>query len=251
MSDYKLCSDCKRILPATTEFFPPFKRNTTTGLYTYCRECSRKRLLEYRNRNRSAIHDRENDRHSRDRDKYRKRNNEYRANNLEKERARGRTKYVSHPRIKRTDQELREQKRRYNKAHNKECNDQRRAWLANHPGKNVQYMNNRRARKLSLPEKFTDNDWLNCLRYWNFECAYCGRREGLFRHMKIEADHYIPITDPCCPGTVVDNILPVCKSCNASKNNHSPLDWLVTKFGKTKARQIIKRIETYFAQIEN
>lgn len=38
-------------------------------------------------------------------------------------------------------------------------------------------------------------------------------------------------------------------SCNVSKHNHDPESWLVSRFGKRKARAILKRIAAYFAWV--
>lgn len=107
----------------------------------------------------------------------------------------------------------------------------------------------RRARKRQLPDTITHDDWQRCLSYWNGRCAYCDNPPGLFPNMRLHADHFIPLSSPDCPGTIPTNILPACGSCNDSKGYSNPIDWLTWKFGKRKAKQIVKRIEDYFASL--
>ncbi|MDQ7034342.1 MAG: hypothetical protein Q9P01_05755 [Anaerolineae bacterium] len=54
-----------------------------------------------------------------------------------------------------------------------------------------------------------------------------------------------------CPGTVVENMICLCSSCNLSKNATLPDEWLNRKYGKRKAKQILERIEDYFDWVRN
>lgn len=109
----------------------------------------------------------------------------------------------------------------------------------------------RRATRKALPDTFTNNDWQHALNYFNGCCAVCGRPVGLWH--TVAADHWIPITDPECPGTVASNIIPLCHSqkdgeggCNNSKSKRNAEQWLTGKFGERKAKQILARINQYF-----
>ena len=64
---------------------------------------------------------------------------------------------------------------------------------------------------------FTLNDWNNCLDFFEHSCAYCGEKE------KLEKDHVIPIAKG--GHYTPNNIIPACKSCNASKRNKNMDDW--------------------------
>ena len=67
-----------------------------------------------------------------------------------------------------------------------------------------------------------DNDigyatWLSIKQYFNNECAYCGKS------VRLEKEHVIPFTKG---GTLsVDNIVPACRKCNASKGANDFEDW--------------------------
>jgi len=232
MTEYKLCPDCQQTYPATTEFFAPFKRNTTTGLYTYCRECSRKRDRAYKEKNREQI---------------RQRDNERSAANREKKRAIFKRWYDANcksTRVIQTPADKRRLKSIYNRTNRDKINASKRRYHSQNPYKNRQWINTRRARKLSLPADFSDSDWLTALDYWHYCCAYCGHQQDFWH--TIEADHFIPITDPTCPGTVPANMIPACKACNSSKHDRPAAEWLTEKLGKQKASAVLARIDAYF-----
>jgi hypothetical protein len=110
--------------------------------------------------------------------------------------------------------------------------------------------NRRRARKRSLPDTFTVQDWKRAVEYFHGRCAVCGRQcKNLFGTRTIAADHWIPLDSPNCPGTTPENMIPLCHGeddCNCSKGSKDPIEWLNWKFGKRKASEILQRITTYF-----
>jgi len=110
----------------------------------------------------------------------------------------------------------------------------------------------RKARKLSLPDHMKKSDWIRCLAYWHDRCAICGRPRGLWH--TLAADHWIPLSNPQCPGTVPGNILPLCHGqdgCNNRKHNNAPIEWLYSRYSKRKADKILKAIETYFQWVKD
>lgn len=58
----------------------------------------------------------------------------------------------------------------------------------------------------------------------NGKCTYCGQQ-----FEKLTLDHFNPITRG--GDGLVDNLIPCCKSCNSSKHNRVPEDWIFDKFG--------------------
>lgn len=106
----------------------------------------------------------------------------------------------------------------------------------------------------SLPYDFTPDMWQRALDYFNGVCPACGRQfVDLFDERTAHADHWIPLSSPDCPGTVPTNIIPLCggiDGCNQSKGYKDPIEWLTWKFGKRRAREILKRIEAYFEWVK-
>jgi hypothetical protein len=107
-------------------------------------------------------------------------------------------------------------------------------------------------RKRRLPDTFTDQDWQRALEYWGHQCAVCGRPRGLWH--TLAADHWIPLSDPDCPGTIPTNIVPLCHGeggCNNSKRSRSPQDWLEAKLGRKQAFQKLIEIDAYFLWVKD
>lgn len=107
----------------------------------------------------------------------------------------------------------------------------------------------RRARKLTLPDTLTMEEWVFALEYFHGCCAACGRQlMDLFGSHTVAMDHWIPLTSPDCPGTIASNIIPLChglNGCNNSKYNRDAFEWLVWKFGTNEAQRIMTKINGY------
>ncbi len=151
--------------------------------------------------------------------------------------------------------------RRYYAKHREEIRDYGRRWYRKNTHKVSEYhqrsrerhpetpmimAERRRARKASLPADFKRADWRRCLNYWHHCCAYCGNQRGFLPGMELTADHFIPLSSSICPGTVPENIVPACGSCNSSKSNQEPQKWLQRRFGRTRTRRIITSVTVYF-----
>lgn len=63
--------------------------------------------------------------------------------------------------------------------------------------------------------EFTKADWGAMVQHYGGRCAYCGRPSD-----RLEQDHVIPLAQGGQHHR--DNIVPACRSCNASKNNRTP-----------------------------
>lgn len=100
----------------------------------------------------------------------------------------------------------------------------------------------RKALENSLPNTLTRADWQYCCQWFNNKCAICDCND------KLTIDHWIPITNPECPGNIPANVIPLCKSCNSSKNDTPAYQWLSAIWGD-RAKEILDRVEAYFAQV--
>lgn len=283
----KQCSKCKEWFPRTHEFFP-FRKEAPDGLRGMCFPCYRtmkrqtversidhykatrglyydehkdyllKKNKEWREANpervkanrdkwRSENYERvlelNNQSNARHRDKINARSREYYNENKEKCHARGKNYYQRN-----TEKVLVRTKRNRNL----------KPEVYNLTAK-LRHQR-RKARKVALPDTFTQDDWQKALDYFDNQCAVCGRRADFWT--KLAMDHWIPLSNPSCPGTVAKNIVPLCNChnggenpagkppCNQSKHGSLPEAWLVSRYGKRKAKQILERIQAYFDQLE-
>lgn len=115
------------------------------------------------------------------------------------------------------------------------------------------YQRKRRTQEKGLPNVFAPADWQYALDYFGGCCAVCERPlNGLFH--EAAADHWIPLSNPECPGTIRENIVPLCHQvggCNNSKGSSNPEEWLTKRFGKRKAKLILARIHAYFDHVRS
>jgi len=120
-------------------------------------------------------------------------------------------------------------------------------WDKANPEKTRNKVLRKRARRRGLPNTFTLAEQRFCRQYWQHACALCGREEGF--QWILAFDHFIPLADPGCPGTVATNMLVLCHGeggCNNSKGGTDAQMWLQARFGKRKAQAILKEIDAYF-----
>lgn len=98
-------------------------------------------------------------------------------------------------------------------------------WQARNPKKYREIQRScdarRRARELNVESTLTIEEWQDILIYFEGRCAYC-----LLPFDKLEQDHLQPISKGG-PHTK-ENVVPACRSCNASKGNKSLIEMLVT-----------------------
>ncbi len=278
----KRCTRCGVEYPATEDFFSPDKRKPGRVI-SICKSCRRETSRLYREKNPEKVkerfhryyhnnvdamrarrrryyvenreaerasarryyeanQDKERERIRRyyhaNRDKEREYNRRYRIENMEREHERGRQYYAENV------EKLREKNRRYRAENPEKIRELNRRWQANNLDKVALNARRRHARKLALPDTLTQEQWLNALEYWQRCCAYCGKQAN-----KLMIEHYVPLTNPACPGTVATNIVPACGSCNISKGKRDAVEWLVWKFGETRAHEIQSRILAYFQSI--
>ncbi len=84
------------------------------------------------------------------------------------------------------------------------------------------WKNNRRAKKNKFGGSFTQEQWKQLLMSCNYRCLYCNRK------IKLSVDHIIPLTkwnewskqnNPKYKWNDIENIQPLCISCNSKKRD--------------------------------
>lgn len=133
----------------------------------------------------------------------------------EYEKNRGRRRYAENPK-----RQL-EATRKWVAANPEKARAIRRAWTAK-DGKGAEIARRYKLRKRkALPEigALTVQDWWNIRKWYEDRCAYC-----FIGDVSLEQDHVIPLTRGGLH--TPDNVVPACRSCNASKSNRILRDWL-------------------------
>lgn len=226
------CRDCRQVKPKN-EFSPDNRR--LSGIQTICKDCAAIKKKQHR-----TIHpekQKENDRrhYLKCRDKILQQKKDYHKRNRVK-RSAYEQEYHNNNREK-----IKQSGQRYRQTTEykilKRTSGQRRA-----------------ARMRRLPADFTANDWKRALDYFHGCCAVCSRQlNDLFKTHIAAMDHWIPLSNPNCPGTVTHNIVPLCNGvggCNNSKNDKDAFEWMVKRFGRSFAKRKLKEISAYFEQVK-
>lgn len=262
----KRCSQCRISFPATTEFWSAHKSGKYR-LQSICKVCRKTKAADYRAANPDKVRAKSAAYRDTHRDKERARSADYRAANPDKVRAANAAYAAAHSEEKRAKnaawraanpEKARAREVAWYAANRDKANAASAAWRAANPGyyaayrvanpESVKtYVRRRLARKAGLPDTFTAADWSRSLEYFDHRCAVCNRPPGLWH--TLAADHWIPLSAPECHGTVISNMIPLCHGvggCNNSKSDLNAHEWLISKFGKRKAIQIEKRIQSYF-----
>lgn len=261
----KRCTLCKEVFPATTEYFVRNK-SCKDGLHTRCKKCkyaqgrdrwannaddinARRRESYPEHRERNINYHR--DWRIRNRDKIRaKKKADYWAD-PEADKAKSRAYRQAHPEARRAyDREYSKTHRRSIRMRQKEwedlnrphINEKRRKQYAEDPHSRRLSALKREARKRNLPADFTNEDWQLCLSHFT-GCAVCGALEFL------QGDHWIPLASPDCTGTVPSNMVPLCRSCNFSKQDTPAIDWLKWKYGDDVGGRINDRIVDFITKV--
>jgi 5-methylcytosine-specific restriction endonuclease McrA len=241
----KTCTKCNRLLPATLMFF--HKQNN--GLVSWCNDCIAERDRLYRQTNKEKIAERRKQYRKANRDKLRDIHRQYVKDNLEA--LQEYQKEYQKQWYQDNKERLAKQRKEYRKVNREKIAANVRKWQKANKGKvrliNLAHMQRRNARKRGLPNTFTSQEWIACLEYHHYCCAVCGNQlRDLFGNVEPHADHWHPLSVDGCPGTVAENMICLCSTCNQQKTNKLPAIWLTEKFGTRKANEILARVAAYF-----
>lgn len=263
----KVCTACKQEKPATPEYFTR-TGSTRDGLHTQCKECRQKKGRERwaanadeLNAKRRATHSERSEQNklrsrkwwAENRDRELAKKKQYYQANREKDLASSKAWREANPEKKKAyDREyaqknkkrVDQKKRRWANANSERIKAKRRGDYAKDPAARRADYARREARKRGLPSRFGVKDWRKCLQWFDNSCVACGSTDD------VQMDHWIPLNNPGCTGTIPSNIAPLCKSCNASKQNKDAQEWLVWKFGRKKGDAIAKRVQAYFDSLK-
>ena len=214
----KRCTQCKRLLP-TSEFWK--HRSRRDGLASQCKACgnaARKKLYAADSERFLAPQRkrRNTDAEYRERDNARRRG--YRREHREAELATSRQYLAEHrEQNRRACREYQNANRdalnargrkRYAETHEARRKEYR-DWCNANPGKRQLYYSKRRAQRIGNGGEYTIEEWHELCERCDNRCLCCGEVKPL------TVDHIIPVSQG---GTSnIDNIQPLCLSCNSRK----------------------------------
>ena len=226
----KTCSKCGREFPATPEYFHKDK-NGKFGLRPDCKECCRKRGLEYNQTNKEKRREYSREWRKNNPEKLR----EYHQNNREKKREYSREYYQNNR------ESVLERQKEYNQNNRDKVSEYMREYHQNNRDKVSEYMReygkeyyqnnkekvlanvrNYRARLLEAEGFHTAHDIMKKYRLQQGRCFYC----GCDLDYKFEVDHFYPLSkggsnDP-------SNLVIACQTCNRSKSDKMPEEFIAS-----------------------
>ena len=223
---FKKCSKCGCWLVANSVNFSK-KKGGKYGLGSYCKACKKVYNKEYREQNKDKI--KKHRKANKDKMKeYRKQNKEklsayqkeYRDQNRDKL-ASYHKEYHKQNRDKKINKanEWKKQNLKHFKEYHKKWGEQ---YRKTPKGQVVAFNshNKRRAKEQAQGDGITTEQWLECMNYFNWKCAYSGKT--LTKDTR-SLDHIVPLNNN--GEHEIWNLVPMVKSLNSSKQDKDMLSW--------------------------
>ena len=180
----KVCSKCGEILVANEMNFYK-KKNGKYGLKATCKVCDKQ-------------YQEDNKQHKQEYDKQYYQDNKEQRCNYSRE---YRKEHKNDKDYKERDKESKEK------------------WLRNNQEKRkeVSKRNRHKRRSQIKGEIYTNEQWQECLKFFDFKCAYSGL------DINLSIDHIIPLSEG--GNNYIWNLVPMFKNYNSSKNKSNMLEW--------------------------
>lgn len=213
----KPCSTCARELPLLAFGLNKCKRD---GLQGYCRECAQESQRRWKERNPGKNRERLRRAYEENREARIKQSRDWAIAHPERRRAIER-KALKVNRERKNAQsrkwrELHPERRKevvnkWDKGNRDKLNAAARRRDHEDPTRRIVKANKRRTRITSAGGSFTRTEWKDLCARYGFACVCCGEVKPL------TVDHVIPVSKG---GTsYIDNLQPLCKSCNSAKHD--------------------------------
>lgn len=235
--DKKQCRICGQIFPSTPENF--YRHNgAADGLRGECKACHNKQRREYYEQNRDEILEKAKTYRHENVNSIKASKQKYYEENKEAISRAKRAHYLGNKeKYKEQFRAYRERNREKllakDRAYNKENRERRREYERGYYSINKDKLrgkhNRRRSRRNGLEATLTAEQWERICEVFNHECAYCGHVTDL------EQEHFVPLVQG--GGYTESNIIPACRSCNASKNDKDFFEWYPQQDFYSQARQ--------------
>lgn len=201
---FKKCTKCGETLPATIEYFHKQKTGKY-GLRGECKKCSSEQRKQ---------------RYENNRDEEKERSKKYYENNKDKKAERDK-QYYKNNKDKRTEQQ--KQWRENNKDKKAEYNKQ---YYATPQGQVVSINNRckRRIKEQNQGNGITKAQWLECMEYFEWKCAYSGEYIGGKNNQSIRSIDHVKSLNQGGKHEIW-NLVPMYKPYNSGKKDKDMEEW--------------------------
>jgi len=246
----KVCNKCNSILVANAFNFNK-KSKGKYGVAAVCKTCYLKNCKEYRDENKEKINKKQRERYN---------------ENIEKERQRSRDKYIktkdkhnayskkyyeehreyllqkSHEHYMQNQEKYKERHNEYYYEHVEYYNEYRRQWRENNPDKAFNSSHKRRLQKEQQGNGITLEQWIECMEFFDWRCAYSGEYIG-GKTNKRTLDHIIPLNNN--GEHEIWNLVPMLRNYNSSKHDKNMEEWysLQEYYDENRLNKIYQWIE--------
>lgn len=223
MVDTKVCGTCG-IEKSVNDFY---KRGGKPR--SYCKSCSNSGSKDYRTRNSEKVKKKKKEYYEENKTEVLSKHKQYYSENRDKKLA-----YAAGYREEHKE-EIAEKRKDHYKRNKERVLKINAAYRRSERGKSIKNICNarRRASQKNAEGSFSLSEWETRLSEFDSKCAYCGSAED------IQKDHFVALNSG---GTNnIENIVPACSSCNASKQDNDPIKWYESRpyFDKGKLEFII------------
>ena len=228
---FKRCSKCGEWLVACSVNFYKQKRGKY-GLQVYCKKCKAEQQKQWREQNKERCRELKKRWDKNNKDKKAEHDKKYRESHKEQLSEKKKLYYEKNKeylskykkRYHELNREIRIKKSKENYQKNKERILQHNKQYRQSPrGQVVQFnaYNNRRLKEQNQGSGRTEEQWLEMMKYFNWECAYSGECIGYKNTRSI--DHITPISKG--GEHEIWNVVPMYRPYNSSKQDKDLLEW--------------------------
>ena len=200
----KTCAKCGKTLPATTEYFHK-KKTGKYGLNSICKKCRAKYGKQYRENNKDKIAEQSKQWYENNKDKIAEYGKQYYEDNKNK---------------------IAERHKQYNKQWYEDNKDaileRKKKYYATPQGQVVAFNKScrRRAKEQNQGNGITKDQWLECMKFFGFRCAYSGQ---ILSKDTRSLDHVKPLNQG--GKHEIWNCVPMYRTYNISKHDKDMLEW--------------------------
>ena len=234
------CTNCFEVQPENGYYFPINKR-AKSGLSPWCKGCTQDYKKEYRKKNIDILKKKRKELYESEKEEAKEASRIYRLNNKDKVASWSRKHYEKNTekmkrrsslyysenkeyvRIKSKEYReknreiLSEKKKRYYERNKEKVTANNNRWRKNNIDKVRLASRKYNQRKRSSFHYYEVEDWVYALNFFSHSCAYCGVKE------RMEQEHIMPVSKG--GPYIASNIIPACRSCNASKGDKDLEMW--------------------------